>query len=60
MYNLFHTYLLYLEHPCQKRFTRTENKVEMIEVDKVEHLTSDEDFIPLPVPKGIKTLLNEV
>lgn len=32
----------------------------MVEVDKVEHPTSDEDFIPLPVPKGIKTLLNEV
>merc|ERR1712227_436690 len=45
------------EHPCQKRFTRTENKVEMIEEDKEEHLTSDEDFIPLPVPKGSMIIL---
>ena len=32
----------------------------MIEVDKVEHPPSDEDFIPLPVPKGIKILLYDL
>ena len=39
------------EHPCQKRFIRTGNKVSF-DVDKMEFPPRDDEYVSLPVPKG--------